>query len=105
MSGVDGGSSNTPATNASEESTVLFASANDPQALFDSDTSSESIAVTANPDNSDTVFVSFIDEMTTDEGTPLEPGATFSADVDVFAAPIYGIAESAGDEVRIVALE
>lgn len=80
-----------------------FVETEDPDNLIDPTLETESIILRAHPDNTGEIFVGWDDEVTAEDGFPLSPGDAVTFDVDNSRQVIYGVANSAGDQIRFIA--
>lgn len=91
-----------PATEGLDYGRQVFETANSAERIFSLNLKSATILIRAHHDNSDDIFLGWDGDVTTTNGTPLEPGDTFTADLDVDKQNIWGVAETANDEVRFL---
>lgn len=82
----------------------IFENADDSERIFDLGTETTSIIVRANPNNSGNVFIGFSESVDSNSGFLLEPGDSITLAIDVNEVPVWGIAATANDEVRFMAI-
>lgn len=91
-----------PNTEGISYGTETFESANESERIFSLSQQSVTILIRALPGNSGIVYLGWDGDVTVNDGMPLEAGDTFSADLDVDRQNVWGVAASAGDEVRFL---
>lgn len=94
-----------PATDSAGYDVTSFSAANDPTEIITSGTVTGSVVLRAIPGNGGIVYIGFNSNVTTSNGFPLEAGDSLSLDIDIDKQPLWGTADTGGDEIRWLALE
>lgn len=109
MVGPTGSASTTgkqsPSTVGTDYNAETFSDADESQSVFDLETQSGSIIVRAHPDNDGIVYLGWDEEVTTENGFPLEAGDAITVDINVGSQGLFGVADTDGDELRYMAVE
>jgi hypothetical protein len=99
ISGID-----TPTSNIVSNKDITFTATDESEPVLSLDKSSGAVAVSSHPDNAGYLYVGD-SSVSVSNGFPLEPGDAFVIGHDVSQDPLYVVADTAGDEARIVAFE
>lgn len=95
----------TPANELKGEFSTTLSNSDDPERVTPVDEHSESVAIAAPGTNAAPVYFGGSDDLSISNGIPLPPGQSASLDLDVFYAPVFVAADTAGDGVRVVLIE
>lgn len=94
-----------PATDAAGYDVKTFSNANNADQIIAAGTVTGSVIIRTNPNNGGIVYIGFDSNVTTSNGFPLEAGDSISIDIDVDKESLWGVADTANDDVRWLALE
>lgn len=93
-----------PATLGVTYGRQVFESTSDAERIFPLGLETNAIFIQANPDNSDNIYVGWDDEVTSNTGIVLEPGDFFGIGVNLDDQNVWGIPDTADDDVRFIAM-
>lgn len=94
----------TPTSTVKDPVREQFAAAGESSILTPLDEAANKVAIAALPSNSGVVYIGN-ENVEIANGFPLEGGDAFAANHDPSSGPIYGVADTAGDQVRVILLE
>lgn len=83
---------------------VTLDAASEPEQLLPSTTQTGSVVIRAWTVSGDAVYIGWDDDVTPSTGFPLEQGDTLSIQIDNEQQSIWAVGESAGDELRVIAI-
>lgn len=101
---VGGEGKSVPATEGTIAKSVALSSANTPVEIISSSADTRFIGIKAHS-NTGVIFIGWSASVDVNSGFPLEDGQSISFDLDVKEQPVYAVADTAGDTVRIIGLE
>lgn len=104
MAGGSTGVQDVPINRADDYDSLAFATANDEQRVFDLNDETQLVIVVADPGNTGIIYIGFDDNLTTNNGLPLESGGSTVLPIDVSQLGVFALADTAGDEIRYAAL-
>lgn len=93
-----------PSTEGTGYGSTVLDSANTPKRIFEVGQQSGSIIMRADLSNSNPIFLGFDDNVTVNNGFPLEAGDSISIDLDVRSQDIFFVGAGAGDSIRWLAI-
>lgn len=78
----------------------VFDEAGDSEPILPVDEETGSILLRADPLNSGTVYIGWDQEVSAETGMYMQPGDSFSVNIDNSSQAVYAVADEAGDEIR-----
>lgn len=100
MSGMGMGGQEQPDTEGIGPDQEALSTSENPTLLVEAETTS--IAVSADPGNTDPIYIGFSENVDDTTGFPLAPGAGISFDLDCSSAPIWAHAVTDGDVISFI---